>query len=70
MVPGLIRRQIVMKCLNAHLNKLHVMFSVCVNECQDKLPVMYWLPKLHKRQYKARFLLILVLVLPLNFLNY
>ena len=31
-------------------------FSVCVNEGQDKLPTMYWLPKLHKRPYKARFI--------------
>ena len=30
--------------------------SVCVNEGQDKLPTMYWLPKLHKRPYKARFI--------------
>ena len=33
-----------------------VKFSVCVNEGQDKLPTMYWLPKLHKRPYKARFI--------------
>ena len=31
-------------------------FSVCVIEGQDKLPTMYWLPKLHKRPYKARFI--------------
>ena len=42
--------------LNAHLNDLPVKFSVCVNEGQDKLPTMYWLPKLHKRPYKARFI--------------
>ena len=42
--------------VNAHLNDLPVMFSVCVNEGQDKLPTMYWLPKLHKRPYKARFI--------------
>ena len=40
---------------HAHLNDLPVKFSVCVNEGQDKLPTMYWLPKLHKRPYKARF---------------
>ena len=55
-----------MSVVNAHLNKLPVKFSVCVNECRDKLPTMYRLPKLHKRP----LLLILVLVLPLNFLNY
>ena len=42
--------------VNAHLNDLPVKFSVCVNEGQDKLPTMYWLPKLHKRPYKARFI--------------
>ena len=41
---------------NAHLNDLPVKFSVYVNEGQDKLPTMYWLPKLHKRPYKARFI--------------
>ena len=25
-------------------------------QCQDRLPTMYWLPKLHKRPYKARFI--------------
>ena len=42
--------------VNAHLNDLPVKFSVCVNEGQDRLPTMYWLPKLHKRPYKARFI--------------
>ena len=52
-----------MSVVNAHLNELPVKFSVCANEGQDKLPTMYWLPKLHKRPYK---LLILVLVLPIT----
>ena len=39
--------------VNAHLNDLPVKFSVCVNEGQDKLPTMYWLPKLHTRPYKG-----------------
>ena len=44
-----------MSVVNADLKDLHVpvKFSVCVNEGQDKLPTMYWLPKLHKRPYKA-----------------
>ena len=42
--------------VNAHLNDLPVKFSVCGNEGQDKLPTMYWLPKLHKRPCKARFI--------------
>ena len=41
--------------VDAHLNDLPVKFPVCVNEGQDK-PTMYWLPKLHKRPYKARFI--------------
>ena len=45
-----------MSVVNAHLNDLPVKFSVFVNEGQDKLQTMYWLPKLHKRQYKARFI--------------
>ena len=52
-----------MSVVNAHLNELPVKFSVSFNEGQDKLPMMYWLPKLHKRP-------ILVNVLPLKFLNY
>ena len=39
-----------------YLNDLPVKFSVCVNEGQDKLPTIYWLPKIHKRPYKARFI--------------
>ena len=42
--------------VNAHLNEIPVKSSVCVNEGQDKLPAMYWLPKLHKRPYKTRFI--------------
>ena len=45
-----------MSVVNALLNDLPVKFSVCVNEGQDKLPTMYWLPKLHKRPNKARFI--------------
>ena len=56
--------------VNAHLNDLPVKFSVCVNEGQDKLPTMYWLPKLHKDHTKLDLLQILALELPLNFLNY
>ena len=45
-----------MSVVDAHLNKLPVMFSVSVNEGQHKLPSMYWLPKLHRRPYKAGFI--------------
>ena len=30
--------------------------SFTKDQGQDKLPTMYWLPKLHKRPYKARFI--------------
>ena len=42
--------------MNGHCNHLALKFSVCVKERQDRLPTMYWLPKLHKRPYKARFI--------------
>ena len=38
-----------MSVVNVPLNELHVKFSVCINEGQDKLPTMHWLPKLHKK---------------------
>ena len=44
-----------MSVVNAHLNGLPIKFYVCVIEVQDT-PTMYWLPKLHKRPYKARFI--------------
>ena len=42
--------------MNGNCNHLALKFSVCVKERQDRLPTMYWLPKLHKRLYKARFI--------------
>ena len=45
-----------MSVVNAHLNELPVKFSVSINEGQDKLPTMYWLPKVHKRPCTARFI--------------
>ena len=30
-------------------------FAVTVNEDQERLPTFYWLPKLHKQPYNARF---------------
>ena len=43
-------------CSEWHCNHLALKFSVCVKERQDRLPTMYWLPKLHKTPYKARFI--------------
>ena len=42
--------------MNGHCNHLALKFSVCVKERQNRLPTMYWLPKLHKRSCKARFI--------------
>ena len=40
----------------SYSNDLPYKFAVNVQERQDKLPTMYWLPKLHKRPYKVRFI--------------
>ena len=42
----------------SHSNEIPNKFAVDVKEHQDRLPTMYWLPKLHKRpyEYKARFI--------------
>ena len=31
-------------------------FAVGISENQEKLPTLYWLPKLHKRPYESRFI--------------
>ena len=55
MVPNLTKthRLLLMRRLS-----LIAVQMICLNvkERQDKLPTMYWLPKLHKRPYKARFI--------------
>ena len=33
-----------------------VKFGLFVDEDHSKLPTLYWLPKLHKRPYKSRFI--------------
>ena len=40
----------------SHSNEIPNKFAVDVKERQDRIPTMYWLPKLHKRPYKAMFL--------------
>ena len=42
--------------VNGHCNHVALKFSVCVKASQGRLPTMYWLPKLHKGPYKARFI--------------
>ena len=39
----------------SHSNEKPNTFAVDVKERQYRLHTMYWLPKLHKRPYKARF---------------
>ena len=40
----------------SHSNEIPNKFAVDVKERQDRLPTMYWLPKLYKRPYKAGFI--------------
>ena len=42
--------------INNHIFHNATRFAVSVNEDQDRLPTFYWLPKLHKKPYKARFI--------------
>ena len=42
--------------MNDHCSHLQLKFSVSVKDRQDKLHTMYWLPKLHKKTYKAGFI--------------
>ena len=44
-------------------------FGVKAKENQDKVPSLYWLPKLHKNPIKQDFLLILLLVRQQSFLK-
>ena len=54
----------------SHSNEIPNKFVVYVKERQDRLPTMYWLPKLHKRRIKLGSLQILALVQLQNFQNY
>ena len=40
----------------SHSNEIPNKFDVNVKERQDRLPTIYWVPKLHKIPYKARFI--------------
>ena len=42
--------------LQEYLVERDINFTEMLKECQGRLPTMYWLPKLHKRPYKARFI--------------
>ena len=64
--PSLSERVIV----DGHGCQTALHFGVKAKENQDKVPTLYWLPKLHgKKPIKQDLLLILVLVRQQNFLN-
>ena len=42
--------------INTHSIDITAKFAVSIKEKLDRLPMLYWLPKLHKRPYKARFI--------------
>ena len=50
--PSLSKRVIV----DGHGCHTALHFGVKAKENQDKVPTLYWLPKLHKKPYKARFI--------------
>ena len=50
--PSLSERVIV----NGHGCHTALNFGVKAKENQDKVSTLYWLPKLHKKPYKARFI--------------
>ena len=41
---------------NNHIFHNATRFPVSVNEDQERFPTFYWLPKMHKQPYKARFI--------------
>ena len=42
--------------VDRHRCHMAAQFGLCVDEDHGKLPMLYWLPKLHKRSYKLRFI--------------
>ena len=63
--PSLSERVIV----DGHCYHTALHFGVKAKGNQDKVPTLYWLPKIHKNPIKQDLLLILVLVRQQNFLN-
>ena len=62
------------RLLNTPTDKTHILnhlyhSNVKAKENQDKVPTLYWLPKLHKKPIKQDLFLILVLVRQQNFPN-
>ena len=52
MQPSLSERVVV----DGHGCHTALHFGVKAKENQDKVPTLYWLPKLHEKPYKARFI--------------
>ena len=50
-VPRRLTKRLLLTVVNIHSDDLPDKCAVNVKERQDKLPAMYWLPKLHKRPY-------------------
>ena len=42
--------------INNHIFHNATRFAVSANEDQERLPTFHWLPKLHTKPYKARFI--------------
>ena len=42
--------------INNHIFYNATRFALSVNDDQERLPTFYWLPNLHKKPYKARFI--------------
>ena len=55
--------------VNGHDCHIALDFGVKAKENQDRVPTLYWLPKLHKTPVKQDLLLILVLGRQQNILN-
>ena len=52
-ITGLMRR---LSLIGIDAISMPAMFGLFVDEHHSKLPTLYWLPKLHKRPYKSRFI--------------
>ena len=50
------RFQLTRDLLSIPILSILLLFAVSIKEKQDRLPTLYWLPKLRKRPYKARFI--------------
>ena len=59
-----------MSVVFGHSDNLFLKFSINFKERQDKLPTIYWSPKLQEKHIKQALSLVQALVPLLNFLNY